>query len=410
MKRKRFFWISIVVVICLVSAVTYLKMQKGQTVETAVVGKGEIKQYVEDTAVVKSSNKQTIYIEGSGKITSIKVNVGDAVKKGDILLTLDNEDLELKLQDANAKIDAARAQLSGAENLNNTNKIEIAQAAADEAKVKYDAAARSFNNAKVLYSSGSISKEELNNTEDAFKTAELALKSAKFSLEDTKEGTPDYVKSQYSSQLQQAVIAKDAIVKEIEKQQVISTVDGVVLEKLVEEDSQGTAGTVAFVIGDAKALELEADILSDDVYKVKIGNEVEVRGKAIGDSVIKGRVIEIAPEARNIISSLGVNQKRVAVTIEIIGDTGMMKPGYDMDIKIITETRKDTLVIPDSAVFDYKGSASVFIVHNEKAVVRKIKKGLEGEKTVEVIEGLKPGDRILVKPDNNVTEGMKIKL
>lgn len=409
MKRKRLFWVVLPIGICLVSSLVYVKAQKGQVVETVVVGKGEIKQYVEDTATVKSSSKQTIYIKGSGKVNGIKVDIGDRVKKGDILLTIDEEGLELKLKEANAKIDAAKAQLQGSENLNNANKIEIAQTAVDEAKVKYEAAARNLNSAKALYNSGSISKQELNNAEDEYKTTELALKSASFTLEEVKEGTPDYVKSQYSSQLQQAVIAKDAVTREIQKQKVISTVDGVVLEKLVEENSQSTAGTAAFVIGDVKTLQLEANILSDDVYKVKIGNEVVISGKPIGDSVIKGKVVEIAPEARTITSSLGVNQKRVAVTIEIVGDIGVIKPGYDLDIKIITESKKETLVIPDSAVFDYKGTASVFVADNGKAALRKIKKGLESEKTVEVVEGLKLGDRILVKPDNNITEGMKIK-
>ena len=93
--------------------------------KTSVVEKGEIKQYVEDTAVVQSNKKQTVYIEGSGKINSIKVNVGDSVKKGDVLLTMDKEDLELKLQDAISKIEAAKAQLAGTDSSNYVNKIEI---------------------------------------------------------------------------------------------------------------------------------------------------------------------------------------------------------------------------------------------------------------------------------------------
>ena len=81
-----------------------------------------------------------------------------------------------------------------------------------------------------------------------------------------------------------------------------------------------------------------------------------------------------------------------------------------MDIKVITETKSDTLVIPDSSVFDYKGNSCVFVVDSGKAVIRQIKKGIESEKTIEVVEGLNEGDKIILKPDNNITEGMKIKL
>jgi len=198
--------------------------------------------------------------------------------------------------------------------------------------------------------------------------------------------------------------------KEIEKQQVLASIDGIIIEKLVDENSIGTTGTAAFLIGDIKSLELEGNILSDDIYKVQIGDEVEVSGKAMGDSTVKGKVVKIAPEAKNITSSLGVNQKRVQVTIEISDDANLLKPGYDLDIKVITGTKSDTLVIPDSSVFDYKGNSCVFVVDNGKAVIRQIKKGIESEKTIEVVDGLNEGDRIIIKPDNNTTEGMKIKL
>ena len=127
-------------------------------------------------------------------------------------------------------------------------------------------------------------------------------------------------------------------------------------------------------------------------------------------STLKGKVIKIAPEAKNITSSLGVNQKRVPVTIEISDDANLLKPGYDLDIKIITEIKSDTLVVPDSSVFDYKGNSCVFVVDSGKAVIRQIKKGIESEKTIEVVEGLNEGDTIILKPDNNITEGMKIKI
>ena len=79
-------------------------------------------------------------------------------------------------------------------------------------------------------------------------------------------------------------------------------------------------------------------------------------------------------------------------------------------LKLLLKLKSDTLVIPDSSVFDYKGNSCVFVVDNGKAVIRQIKKGIESEKTIEVVEGLNEGDRILLKPDNNTTEGMKIKL
>jgi len=409
-KNKKVFWGITLGLLCIAGGFVYVNMQGGQVVETVIVEKGEIKQYIEDTATVQSNKKQTVYIEGSGKINSINIKVGDYVKKGDVLLTMDKEDLELKLEDANSKIEAAKAQLASTDSSNCVNKIEIAQAAVDVAKITYESTKREFNNAKTLYESGAISQEDFNKADDAYKNAEASLKSANFQLEDVKDGTPYYVKNGYIATVEQSMILRDTIMNNIEKQQVLAPINGIVIEKLVDENSIGTAGSAAFLIGDTKSLELEANILSDDIYKVQIGNDVEISGKAIGNLTVKGKVIKIAPEAKNITSSLGVNQKRVLVTIEISDDTNLLKPGYDLDSKIITEMKNDTLVVPDSSVFDYKGNSCVFVVDNGKAVIKQVNKGIESEKTIEIIDGLKEGDRIIVKPDNNTKEGMKVKL
>ncbi len=410
MKKKKIFWVAAIVTFVIASGLIYMKMDNGQEVETVVVEKGDIKQYIEDTAVVQTNKKQTVYIEGSGRIDDIKVGVGDSVKKGDLLLTMDKADLELKLKDANSKIQSAKAQLASTDGSNYANKIEVAQAAVDNSKVAFDSAKRNLDNQKTLYEANAISQQELKNSEDSYKSAEIALKSANSGLKDAKDGAPDYMKRGYIAVVEQAVIFRDSIMREIEKQQVLATIDGSVIEKLVEENSIGAPGTAAFLIGDVKSLELEVNILSDDIYNVHIGNEVEVRGKSIGDSILKGKVIKIAPEAKNITSSLGVNQKRVAVTIEINNDVGELKPGYDLDIKIITKMNSNTLVIPDTAVFDYKGNSCVFVVENGKTVIRQIKKGIESDKTIEVLDGLDVGQKIILKPDNNMKEGMKIKI
>lgn len=410
MKRKKLFWVAVIAIICIISVLGYMNMQKGQVVETSIVEKGEIQQFIEDIAVVQSNKKQTVYIEGAGKINSISVNAGDSVKKGDVLLTMDKKDLELRLKDANSKVEAAKSQLASTDSSNYVNKIEIAQLDVEKAKIAYESALKNLNNSKNLYEASAISKQELDSAEDAYKNAEATLKSANIQLEEVKKGTPDYVRDGYAAGVEQAVILKETIMREIEKQQVISPMDGIIIEKLVDENSIGAPSTAAFVIGNIKSLELEANILSDDIYKVKIGNEVEVSGKAMGNLTIKGKIIKIAPEAKNITSSLGVNQKRVPITIEISDDENLLKPGYDLDIKIITEIKSDVLIIPDSSVFDYQGESCVFIVDSGKAIIRQISKGIESEKTIEVLDGLKEGEKIILKPDNNVKEGMKIKL
>ena len=75
----------------------------------------------------------------------------------------------------------------------------------------------------------------------------------------------------------------------------------------------------------------------------------------------------------------------------------------------MTAQRQDTITVPDSAVFDYNGRSCVFVIDKGKALIRQIKKGLESDRLIEITEGLSEGDIILVKPDNTINEGIKIK-
>ncbi len=136
---------------------------------------------------------------------------------------------------------------------------------------------------------------------------------------------------------------------------------------------------------------------------------MEITGKPIGDAVLKRKVIKIAPAAKTVTSFLGVNQKRVPVTIEMADRKVVLKPGYSLDVKIITAVKSDVIKVPDSSVFEYKGTSNVFIIENGKALLRTVKKGIESGNYIEIQEGLKEGDVILVKPDNDIKEGIKIK-
>ena len=95
-----------------------------------------------------------------------------------------------------------------------------------------------------------------------------------------------------------------------------SPVDGVVLERAVSNERQVTAGTVLLRIGRWDDLEIEADVLSQDVVRVKPGHEVEVHGAAIGPEPARAEVTRVFPAGFTKVSSLGVEQQRVKVVMK----------------------------------------------------------------------------------------------
>jgi len=78
-------------------------------------------------------------------------------------------------------------------------------------------------------------------------------------------------------------------------------------------------------------------------------------------------------------------------------------------VKVITDTKKEVITVPASAVFDYRGESCVFVVKSEKAVLREVKRGIRNESYAEITDGLAEGETVLSSPDNSIEEGMRIK-
>ncbi|KUO75130.1 MAG: hypothetical protein APF77_01900 [Clostridia bacterium BRH_c25] len=409
MKKKRIWALGIGIVL-IASLVLIVFSNLGTEAAVTVVKSGDIKKYVEDIGTVKCKELKNVSIEGSGLIQVIPVEVGQQVKKGELLLSMEKKEPEIQLRNMDEKIKEIEASLEGSEIKNYATMVEKARIAVQQAEDAYELALDDYNDVKVLAEAGAASSEELKQKEAALKSAQALTDTAKIDLQQIEANTPDSVKAVYKAQMEQVVLSRESILHSLEKQEVKAPIDGVVLERNVEANTVGVPGTVAFVIGNVNAMEVEAFILADDAADIRLGNEVEIIERSEKKQVFEGKVVKIAPSAVEVTSSLGVNQKKVKITIEPLKPLGQLKHGYEADVRIITERKNGVAIVPLSSVFDYKENNCVFAVVEGKAVLRAVRKGIEDEESVEIIDGLKKGELVLSEPDINVKEGMKVKL
>ncbi len=370
-KRKKNL-ILIVAVLC--AAVAGLGWTlSGQGTEAQIVSseRGDIQRYVEEIGEVKCENTATVYLEGSGLIKNIAVEEGQKVKKGDLLLNLDREQSEISLRNAAELLNQAKAQYAAGEEV-------------------YTTALKDYNNTRYLAEEGAVSQWELTQKEAALKSAEA-------------------VRSGYKASLEQAELNMQNNSLELGRQQILSPIDGTVLEKKVELNGLGTPGTEAFIIGDTDNIEIKAKILAEDAAGIQVGNKAEIVIRMDGNPVLEGTVTKVAPTAGDEVSSLGVRQKKVEVTIKPLKSEISLKPGSEVDVKVITETKSHAIIVPTAAVFDYQGESCVFTVEEGKAVLRAVKRGIRNESFVEITDGLEAGETVLASPDNSIEEGMRIK-
>lgn len=362
---------SIGVIVVLAAFLGWTLSNQGTEAAVAEAVRGGIEKYVEEVGEVRCSDATTVYLEGSGRIVDIAVEEGQHVRKGDLLLSMDQAQLEIALKNAEETLNEAMAQYSAGEKA-------------------YRTVMEDYNKTKFLANEGALSLWELTQKEAELKRAEA-------------------VRAGHHAVLEQAELNLQNRAIELSKQQILSPADGKVLEKNVELNELGVPGTAAFVIGNDEYIEIETRILADRVTEVKAGDPAEIIIRTKEKTVLRGEVTKIAPTATDETSSLGVKQKRVAVTIKPLKHEASLRPGSEADVKVITEIKDGVIIVPAGAVFDYQGSSCVFAVKSGKAVIIPVDTGIRNGSYVEIKKGVTEGEIVLSAPDNSIEEGMRIR-
>jgi HlyD family secretion protein len=222
--------------------------------------------------------------------------------------------------------------------------------------------------------------------------------------------------------LEQQLAEAEVQMREAEKNERLGTmtspVNGVVLERAVSNERQVAAGTLLLRIGRWEDLEIEADVLSQDVVRVKVGQSVEVHGAAIGETPAPAHVTRIYPAGFTKVSSLGVEQQRVKVIMKFepddwkrLREENDLGVDYRVRVRIYTAESTGALVIPRSALF--RGANNdwrVFVVRNGKAHLQAVKIGLMNDERAEVTEGLAQDEVVVLAPETNLTEGQRVQV
>jgi HlyD family secretion protein len=407
--KKKIIWIGLIIVIIAIAAYSFTASKKPIAVDLGTVEKGNIQEYIEETAVVQLENETAIYSTEGGKVLEVMAEVGQEVKAGDVLLQMDAQSIELQIKNLEAQKQSTAAQYAGVNEPASAAEIRKLNAQVKSVEVTYQEAKRTVENNKALYESGAISMDAYQSSLVALSSQEAALEAAKSNLELAQNGVSGNVKKQYQAQLAGIQANIGILQKRRADLKVVSPINGVVLTRNIEKGAILQPGIIIFEVGDKSGIYLESDILVDDIANVKVGSKVLIENEDLGITAVKGTVRKIYPKAFSKMSELGIGQKRVKTEIDFSEGVADLKSGYDMTVKIITASKENTLLIDEKAIFEYQGKDHVFVNENGVAKLRAVEKGLESDERVEVLSGLKEGEKIILSPDEKLAEGTKIK-
>jgi HlyD family secretion protein len=391
--RKRIY-IAIVLAVIVVGAAAGFVVKGASTdidpTKLVTAETGTMVKSVVATGKIEPTTKVEIKSRANGIIEKLPVDVDSDVKAGDVLAELDKEQLQAVLRSAEANLQAARAALAGAQAALKKNIVE-----AEGPDVEF--ARRNFERAGKLYNQKLISQSQLDDAHSAIDVAENRKRAAQSQL-TVSEATI----AQAQAQVAQAKAAADQAAESLAYATIRAPIRATVLSRDVEVGSPvssilnlGANATLVMTLGDIQQVFVRGKVDEADIGRVRLSQPARIRVETFKDRVFNGRVTQISP--------LGVEKDNVTsfeVKVSIDNPGQELKANMTANAEIVLEEHPKALLIPEAAVsYDAQKAASVMLAAPGSKTGRKkapIKVGVGNGTKIEVLEGLKPGDKLVL--------------
>lgn len=395
MQLRRRLGIGILIVI-IILLIAYGFRSAPVYVDVAPITRGPLQVTVEEEGKTRVVDRFEISAPVAGYARRIELNVGDAVKQGQALLQL--EPLRSAVLDPRSQAEA-KARVAATKDAFNAAQ-ENARAAAAAAEL----AGKELARIQPLRKINHATKDEEDRAQAEARRAEAAQRSARFAVEVARhEWEAARTALQYS--------AAQKPPANTEQVQISSPIDGSVLKVHRESEGVVAPGQPLLELGDPRTLEVVVDVLSLDAVRIPPGTPVIL--ERWGGVPLQGVVRLVEPVGFTKVSALGVEEQRVLVIADISSPPEQWQrlgDGYRVEARFILWQAGDVLQLPASALFHINDAWAVFVMRDGKAQRRLVKIGQRNGLVAQVLEGLSEGAAVITHPDDELADGVRVRL
>jgi HlyD family secretion protein len=408
-KLPKIILISAVVLLILVLVGSKLGwFGKGDIVKVAVdpVKEMNINELVSASGKIQPEFEVKLSSEVSGEVVELNIKEGDLVKKGQVLCRIKPDILQSGYERSIATLNSQKANLAAAQ-----QQLKQQQANFSNVEATYKRNLELFNKRVISAAEMDKSSAEYYSTLAAIEAQRQTVLSTKFGIDQSQATVKE---------------AKD----NLDRTTIYSPSDGVVSLLSIElgERVVGTAqmaGTEIMRIANMDAMEVNVDVNENDINRVRVGNEAEIEVDAYQDRKFKGIVTEIASSVTAGSSTEQVTNFNVKVRIQLSSYEDLIKensaspfkPGLSATVQIFTKHQKG-LAIPIQSVTIRNGTGAdslstdslkeyVFVFNNGLVKQTVVKTGIQDDKNIIILSGLKKGDEVVSRPFDAISKTLK---
>ncbi len=333
-------------------------------VPALTVGVADIESTLQISGNLMPQTRVGVMSKLPGTLSRVSVDIGDRVRAGQVVATLDRREIDAQVDAAAATVNVARAG------------IESAEAALANASLELD---RNRN----LFERGAVPRQRLDTAETARRASAAQRDLANATLAQTEAAL------RRARELQ-----RDATLT--------SPIDGVIVERTYDAGSLVGPGDKAIVaVADLRVMKLEAGVSELEAGRLRVGMPVRVSVQARPGDVFEGRLAAIAPEvdARN---------RHFAIEVRVPNPTSVLLSGMYGSAAIPLERAEKVVAVPRDAVTTRNGARVALKIDNDTIREVPVTEGLANAAVVQIAAGLQSGDTIVSDARRDVTAGVKV--
>ena len=370
-------------------------------VTTATAIKRDLPRFFEATGSLAGDQQTDVAPQTSGKVVAVGVDIGSPVRRGQMLVRLDDAELKLRVEQAAAQVNQAKAAVRQAEEKIGLRPGQafdpnrVAEVAA--ARVTLDLAEKNLRRAEKLIESGDVSR----------------------SFYDQQRAQRDQLKEQYDVALAQArqnyagvevartnvanAEAALALAKQNLSYAVIpSPMDGFVSERTADLGEYVSPQQKVATVVRTNPLRVRIDVPEQAIPEVRVGQSVSATTSAWPDRNFSGRVARIAP-------NVSAQSRTLTVEAEIDNSNGALKPGQFATVRILEERAEPAVLVPARAVVTEAGVSRVFVIKDGHAEQRLVQTGQTEGDLIEIKQGVAADELVATSNQQQLTDGVAVK-
>lgn len=352
-------------------------------VRLAKAEEGQLSRTIAVSGTLAADEQAELSFKVAGRLERLFVDIGSPVRRGQVIARLVPTDFELRVRQAETALQQARTQLglpaTGSGEVvapEQTAGVKQAAATLRQAQLTRDRMARLFNEQL-------IPQSDLDAAEAALGVADGRYQEA-IETARTRQGLLAQRKSELAIAHQQL---SDSVLR--------APFDGAIQERMANAGDYLTVGAPVALLVRVHPLRLRLAVPEREATGVRVGQPVELTVE--GDpGPHTGRVARISP-------AISEENRTLLVEAEVPNPGGRLRPGSFAKAEIVVQAADTAVLVPSSAIVSFAGIEKVVGVEDGKAVEKRVKTGRHAGDQVEIVDGIKPGEDVVIEPGNIVT-------